>query len=576
MDNLIDLRQWLDRQPREAMIAIAARSALRVVPLLSRVPLKISREALGFDPIPRVFFANSISWLIAAYPELHREMHGISGAARDSLRAAAQVARGAISGAASIAIDSSADAIRAVARSTSRSTIIAADAFRALDSAGEASIDAEIIDKGITIGERIRLSTELAILPLWRRGLPDSMDRDWRTLKTMLNAENEGWEVWIEWYEDRLVGRASDVKIELLRSTLASEVLSRPAAAVNAKIRGAIDEWSLLASDYRIPAQSAGPHFALSTDLKIALAPPSEIDARGNNIGRLQELLPVVRQCAEDLAGRLNANTHPELFRNLARYRAVIADAPQSIAWGTVFGLGVRLDNAAAAARRKIEDRLQPPLEDAAQEALDSVLTLHGPLILATAEGRELMDEADRFYLTRDQQGALREDAKVIAAALKNSPEVIEVPAAILTEEAAETVGEGPHPERGSTYWLATARNVSAIAVPAAALGAFAWWVGGFGGNAAALAGSWVLRESERIRNAASALGSEYDRLVDTARDQAALLNAQAIARLRFLIPFRDFVIANEEPLRRIAGYSRQLHWMLSYIDFIVRPNEKK
>ena len=56
-----------------------------------------------------------------------------------------------------------------------------------------------------------------------------------------------------------------------------------------------------------------------------------------------------------------------------------------------------------------------------------------------------------------------------------------------------------------------------------------------------------------QIREAARALSAEYSRLVDaaliTAADQADLARAQAIARLRLLTPFRDFVIANKEPV---------------------------
>jgi hypothetical protein len=89
------------------------------------------------------------------------------------------------------------------------------------------------------------------------------------------------------------------------------------------------------------------------------------------------------------------------------------------IAWGTVFGLGVMLESAAEAARRKIEDRLQPPLEDAAQAALDAILTLHGPLILATAEGRELAEAADNIRLTREEQAELRDNAQAVATELK-------------------------------------------------------------------------------------------------------------------------------------------------------------
>ncbi len=104
-----------------------------------------------------------------------------------------------------------------------------------------------------------------------------------------------------------------------------------------------------------------------------------------------------MREAADDLAARLNRNEFPELARNLTAYRASVDGKSETIAWGVVFSRGVQLDNAAAAARRRIEHRLQPPLEDAAQEALDSLLSLHGPMILATAEGRALMGDADQI-----------------------------------------------------------------------------------------------------------------------------------------------------------------------------------
>jgi hypothetical protein len=49
-----------------------------------------------------------------------------------------------------------------------------------------------------------------------------------------------------------------------------------------------------------------------------------------------------------------------------------------------------------------------------------------------------------------------------------------------------------------------------------------------------------------------------------------------ASVRLRLLTPFRDFVIANEAPLRRIAAYSPSLRWMLWYIDFVLRTNGRR
>ena len=248
------------------------------------------------------------------------------------------------------------------------------------------------------------------------------------------------WEPWVQWYERVRDGRPSfgeafDLAVASLTDKEWNEE-PRP-AAVNRRIAVLLAEHT---PPEPIPPQGPGPHFTLGPDLRIALAPPAELDAEGNNLRRLREQLPEVRQVADDLAACLNRNECPELVRNLAAYRAAIDGEPETIAWGVVFSRGIRLDNAAAAARRNIENRLQPPLEDAAQEALDSLLSLHGPMILATAEGRALMADADRTNLTREQQAALRRDALEIAAALNEDSEIIEKPAAEIVVEAVETI----------------------------------------------------------------------------------------------------------------------------------------
>jgi hypothetical protein len=412
--------------------------------------------------------------------------------------------------------------------------------------------------------------------PLWgnMREEPEWTAAAWTQLQTRLLAFGNDWDVWLRWYGDRRDGRPSlGEAFDIAVATLPNKLWSEGPAAVNARIKQLIAEHT---PPEPIPAQGAGPHFALNTACKIDDAPPGEIDAQGNNVDRIRQLLPLLRQAVADLAGHLNPNIHPELARNVAAYRAALGAEGEAVPWGTLFGLGVRLENAGAAAQREI-DRLQQPLEDATQEALNSVLDLHGPLILSTGEGRALSELADEYRQTANQKTALREDALAVAAALKNSPEIIEPRVAERAEGAAETVEEGEHPERGAAYWLATLKNISTIAVPAGVLGAWAWWVGGAAENAVLLAGAALVHHNERIRDAAKALGADYHRLVDvaldTAKDQTELAKAQAIARLRLLTPFRDFITANEKPLRRIASYSTNLRWMIRYIDLIARTN---
>src|SRR5262249_38257930 len=101
---------------------------------------------------------------------------------------------------------------------------------------------------------------------------------------------------------------------------------------------------------------------------------------------------------------------------------------------------------------------------------LDSLLALHGPLILATREGAELSASAQAFAMTREEQEALREASEQVAAELRSCPEIITPRAAASISNAVSAVGEGKHPERGSVYALATIRNVGVVLIGGAAL----------------------------------------------------------------------------------------------------------
>jgi hypothetical protein len=546
-----ELRLWLEKQTREVIIAMGARAALRMIPLLVGA---IGREPYESDAIiPKVFFANSVSWAVAQFPERQSELRKTAAVARDGVRLAAQAASLFVPGAAVAAANSAANAVRAAARTTNRVSTIAADVLRALDYTAAVAADAKMIDGGVTLRERTVNSIMLAGSPLWLVERPAALAENWTALKRGLKRFDQDWGVWIDWYEDRLYGRTANPLIEVQRTTLASGFSREPPRPVNAAIRRMIEGWRAPSEPPAepIPPQGAGPHFTFGPAARIALAPPAEINGVGNNTARIRQLLPLARRAADNLTGHLNPNAFPELARDVADYRTALAAEENLIAWGTVFGLGVMLENAGTAARRKIEDRLQPPLEDAAQSALDSLLILHGPLILATAEGRELSDEADRMRLTREEQAKLRADARMMAEALQQDNEIIERPAAELVAKAAEAMNEGSHPERGSVFGLATMKNVTITLIGVAAVSA------AFGMNVveagATLLTIEAVKKSETFSAVTSVLGQNIDRVLGVG------------------IAYRRFVIANQGPLRQIAANTGQSGWMQPHIDRIVQ-----
>ena len=556
--------RWLERQPREVSVTIAARVALRVLPQIVRRHDRLNFTGAVALPI---FRANAVAWTGAKYPAfasgLQEAIHAAGYYPMDLEILVEQTAATSVD--ASYAAYAAADALRAAG-----GPAYSADAARsAAGNAIPASADAAFIREGGSLEVRKERATKLAGMSLWLSETPSSIYEAWAELREVLLRADEGWEVWVDWYEDRLVGRSSDDGVDIAVANLPDYLWLQGPKAVNARIKELLAERT---PTERIPTQGAGPHFTLSPDLKITLAQPSEIDADGNNLGRIRQLLPQVRQAAGDLAGHVTPNTQPEISRNLKDYRDAIAGEPETIAWGAVFGLGVRLENAASAARREIANRLQEPLEDAAQEALDSVLTLHGLLILASDEGRELSEQADAFRLTAHQRTALNRDALTIAGDFSNSPDLIEPLAAQTTGAAADATGDGPHPERGAVYWLSTVKNVATVLLPAAMIGSAVIagvLIGGPVGGAIGGTISWptfeVFKQTALFKAATAALAPDLNRLI--------LAGGDATARvLRALPPFRAFVIRHQEALRRIAEVGKH-RWMLRYIDFIVRAN---
>jgi hypothetical protein len=153
-------------------------------------------------------------------------------------------------------------------------------------------------------------------------------------MRQMLLRTHEDWDVWIALYDALLAGNApSDPTVALAYATPATALWNDGLQNVNTEIKRLLAEAQSKAEEQKslefppepdaepIPPQGPGPHFTLSPDLRIALAPPAEIDAEGNNLARIRQLLPPIRQAAADLAGNLNPNIHPELARIASRQK---------------------------------------------------------------------------------------------------------------------------------------------------------------------------------------------------------------------------------------------------------------
>jgi hypothetical protein len=144
----------------------------------------------------------------------------------------------------------------------------------------------------------------------------------------------------------------------------------------------------------------------------------------------------------------------------------------------------------------------------------------------------------------------------VVARELKAATGIIEPPAANVVGDAAEIIGEGPHPERGTAYGIGTVRNV-AIGLVGVGTVSVAFGIGPVEAASAFLAIE-ALKKSSTLSAVTAMLGANIDRV------------------FRIGETYRRFVIENQEPLRRIAANSVQLRWMLPHIERIVTSGTQR
>jgi hypothetical protein len=227
-----DLKAWLQGKPPEVWAALAARAALRVLPVVGNAGHY--RGDHTRDIVLPVFRAVTVSWSAAKYPahadellDAHRDAGSIAGHARHSPadgRAAATVGGRAATAAAgfaalSAASDDDSAACEAVAN--------AADADSAVWSA--VSTDAARIEEGVT-------ASLMICSPLWPDGQPDGLRSLWQDMKEMLLDAEQDWEVWTGWYDDRLAGSVRDEERELAYVRIENDLWEQDPATVNAEI----------------------------------------------------------------------------------------------------------------------------------------------------------------------------------------------------------------------------------------------------------------------------------------------------------------------------------------------------
>jgi hypothetical protein len=609
-----ELQSWLESLPPEqgrwVAVAIAARAALRVLPLVATDRPRGSNEEYKriFENLTfAMFFASTLARVMAKYPARANELYLQAAAAAGTARAAADydadadaayatdaAARAAfaattmpVSNAAAANAAEAADAAHTaaiyVSRDHIRSSVIDAD-----DLWVAVSHDADFIASG---GAAQALARE----PLWAGRKPEWADKNSKLLHRALAREvgiwyppssdsqmrldalprKSDWEVWTDWYNRRLEGVSDPEEVELVFATVPDTEREAGPVAANRWIKERLEELQKNASPPpEIPRQGPGPHVEIDAETgAIVPAKLESLDAEGNNIARLNAHHPRIVQHARELIANLGQNEQPELFAAAKSYFDNVNRNLNQIDFERLWGEGVYLEEAEAAAARRIEDALREPLNDAALAALGALMEIHKPFILSTKAGLENLAAANAYDLRPKEEEDRRAATREFVRKSEDYPDVIAPRTVEIFKHFADQPEATSRPEREASFKAGMTHNTLAVVASTATVGAILTAVAHYTGTPfAAVIG---LPFIEGIKKSKPFL--QVSGLVEGAVNDLSEAEARKLAERLSKIPlerYSQFMLDNDALLRRLVGSGKRSRWLHEHLDWLKKMNE--
>jgi len=451
-----DLERRLAALSRAELAVIGARVAMRAVPLLTLSPRSFDDPAFAAATLS-MFGAAAAAWFAAVYPG-HPASSAPSRAPLDALPQGRYEADLGI-----ITAGQGISASFAFLNGSADMIVRSLDAICGLSDGKQSGAVFQMATSNDLRDLDGASAAEIARLPLWSGGaLPAWMAQRWGRLKSGLILTGIGWEVWAQWYEDRVVGNVRSDNHEFVYVEVPEQFWRDGPARVNTWILKRLDELERLETsrgeqpaesasvspeqsselpdvDAIPPQATAATQFTHSADGRVDLArdPPSHaplVDAIQH------EHYEEVRHKALELA-KLGHNQLGDLVVSVDRFLAAVPERLEDVSIGRLWSRGNTLRRRLKASDAASSDPTDPArLMPLATENLRDLVETYNIFIIGDPKGREL-DQVRLGPQERDAAKSVLDAAAPIIGAILASEGVVTPAAKEALAEQFEVVG---------------------------------------------------------------------------------------------------------------------------------------
>lgn len=328
-----------------------------------------------------------------------------------------------------------------------------------------ASRDLELLDEGTQLAD-------LLALPIWHVDPPRQAAGLWSDAREQLLARHENWEVWLDWYEQRLRGTLDPTQLDIVRAREATEDDWKKGPAVaNAKIRRAIERLTvnpiLNALSEAAQDENAPPITARGDQLQFAEATQTDDDLiarRPAMIADYKELRSQLRALKVQVDEWVGKDCHPDwlglkadISRLSRRTPAAIGGAAEqiSVVWAAGVAVAGYLDQDREL-RQNPSSGNAPGLPLPIKNKLRTFVQTFGAWLLEFPTVRQREENAHAFTSAMERLQAADE----VVSHVRSSQALRTADLELLEQLLRAARGTGPQATKARFWSLATVKKV--------------------------------------------------------------------------------------------------------------------